>query len=170
MIRADLCCGSLAKTRTFYTVNSLTHLGSSCSLRQCCLSSTLPGTRRCSTSSTGFSAAHQVLGCRSPAEWTRAGSRWMTSWGMRIWWWRWSQKNNEGVILIKGKMGQKVPPDESQSNWLWFHRTNSPGVHSFVFLQVMLQFEPGMNNLRVWEGQSLMSHRSRSIMTFDPWP
>lgn len=56
------------------------YLGSSCSLQQCCPSSTLPDRPRSSISSAGCSAGHQLSGCRAPDGWTRAGSHWTTSW------------------------------------------------------------------------------------------
>lgn len=60
------------------------YLGSSCSLRQCCLSSTLPDRGSCSISSAGCSAGRQLSGCRAPSGWTRAGSHWTTSWETEI--------------------------------------------------------------------------------------
>lgn len=56
------------------------YLDNSCSLRQCCLFSTLPDRVKCSISSAGCSAGRRLSGYRSPDGWTHAGSHWTTSW------------------------------------------------------------------------------------------
>lgn len=60
------------------------YLGSSCSLQQCCPSSTLPDRARSSISSAGCSVVRQPSGCRAPGGRTRAGSHWTTSWETEI--------------------------------------------------------------------------------------